>query len=1019
MIELTKLALKRPVTIILCLVTIAYFGIQSLMGTKVELTPDMEMPMLIAAYTYAGASPDDINELIMLDVEDAVSSLDDVDTVYAYSMENLGILLINYEYGTNIDTAYINLKKALDGIASDMPDDVDDPTIMELDMNSSAVITLAVSGTVDGNLYTYVDNNIVPELEKLSAVGEVSIAGGQASYIKIELIPEKLEQYGLSMTTVAQLVAAADFTVPAGDINVGRQNLDVSVSNDYDSAESLKNITLSLANGDTIHLSDIADVYEALEEADSIGRYNGEDVVSLSIKKQQSSTAIDVSNQVLGELDELREKFPGIDFVVVDDSSEMISQSITNVFQTMIMAVVLSMIILWLFYGDLRASVIVGTSIPVSIMLALIAMSAAGFTLNMVSLTSLVLGVGMMVDNSINVLDGCFRSREKGLDFYNAALDGTKTMIGSIFGGTATTCVVFIPLGLLSGLTGQMFTQLGFTIVFSLIASFFSAITIVPLCFYFWHPQERESAPIDAPLKSFHAWYRRVMPKLIPRSGIVLGVTVILLICSFAMASRLDVQLMVSPDEGIVDVTVAVKPGMTIDAINDVVAEVEEMIATDEDVDHYLLTYGSSGLSISVGDDVSISVYLKDDRKLSTDEVIEKWRYATADFTDVTLTFEQGSTTMSSSMSSSDEIEVDLQSTDYDTLKSAADELAELLRQRGDVMQVHSSTENSAPIVRVEIDPVMAEAEGLTQASIGSTVYSNLSGSTAMTIRVNNETIDVNVEFADDRYDGIEDLQGMMITTGTGTTLPLEDLADIYYEDSPQMIQRRDKQYQVSITMQPQAEYKNTAEDDVDAFVENEWEMPDGVEMSTTASAEMIAEEIGALASALVTGIFLVFIVMAIQFESPKFSLMVMATIPFALIGAFGFLFLADSPISMVSMIGFLMMIGTVVNNGILYVDTVNQMIGDGMELNKALVEAGVIRVRPILMTTLTTVIAMIPNVLAYGRSGAMMQGMALVEVGGLTASTLLTLILLPTFYRLVRGAGQKKPDEFAGLDID
>ncbi len=1019
MIELTKLALKRPVTIILCLVTIAYFGIQSLMGTKVELTPDMEMPMLIAYTVYAGASPQDINDLIMLDIEDAVSSLDDVDTVYTYSMENMGILMISYEYGTNIDTAYINLKKALDGIASDMPDDADEPVIMELDMNSSAVLTLAVSGTVDGNLYTYVDNNIVPELEKLSAVGEVSIAGGQASYIKIELIPEKLAQYGLSMTTVAQLVAAADFTIPAGDINVGKQNLDVSVGNDYESAEALKNIALPLSNGDTIHLSDIAEVYDALETADSIGRYNGEDVVSLSIKKQQSSTAIDVSNQVLGALDELREQFPGIDIVVVDDNSEMITQSITNVFQTMIMAVILSMIILWLFYGDLRASVIVGTSIPVSIVLALIAMSAAGFTLNLVSLTSLVLGVGMMVDNSINVLDGCFRSREKGLDFYNAALDGTKTMIGSIFGGTATTCVVFIPLGLLSGLAGQMFTQLGFTIVFSLIASFVSAITIVPLCFYFWHPQEKESAPIDAPLKSFHVWYRRVMPKLIPRSGIVLGVTVLLLIFSFMMASRLDVQLMVSPDEGIVDVTVALKPGMTVDAINETVAEVEELIATDEDVDHYLLTYGSSGLSISIGDEVSISVYLKDDRSMTTDEKIEKWRYATEDFTDVTLTFEQGSTTMSSSTSTSDEIEVDLQSTDYDALKDAADDLVGKLRQRHDVMQVHSSTENGAPIVKVEVDPVMAEAEGLTPASIGSTIYTNLSGTTAMTIRVNNETIDVNVEFADDRYDSIEDLQGMMITTGTGTTLPLEDLAEIHYEDSPQMIQRRDKQYQVSITMQPQAEYKKTAEDDVDAFVENEWEMPSGVEMGTSASAEMIAEEIGALASALITGIFLVFIVMAIQFESPKFSLMVMATIPFALIGAFGFLFLADSPISMVSMIGFLMMVGTVVNNGILYVDTVNQMIGEGVELDKALVEAGVIRVRPILMTTLTTVIAMIPNVLAYGRSGAMMQGMALVEVGGLTASTLLTLILLPTFYRLVRGVGQKKPDEFAGLDVD
>ncbi|MCD8221526.1 MAG: efflux RND transporter permease subunit [Clostridiales bacterium] len=1020
MIGLTKFSLRRPVTIILTLITIAYFGIQGLMSSKVELIPEMELPYLIAYTVYGGASPEDINELILLDQEEAVSSLDNVDTVYTYSMENMGILMISYEYGTNIDTAYINLKKALDQIADDLPDDADQPIIMELDINSAAVITLAVSGEVDGNLYTYVDNNIVPELEKLSAVGEVSIAGGQESYIKIELIPEKLEQYGLSMTTVATLIGAADFTIPAGDIDVGSKAYDVSVGNDFESAERLKDAILPLSNGDTIHLSDIANVYDALEEADSIGRYNGEDVVSISIKKQQSSTAIETSEQVTAQIAELLEEYPGLDIVVVNDSSDLIRESITNVFQTMIMAIILSMIILWLFYGDLRASVIVGTSIPISIMLALICMNAAGFTLNVISLTSLVLGVGMMVDNSINVLDGCFRAREKGLDFYHAAIEGTHTMIGSIFGGTATTCVVFLPLAFMSGLVGQLFTQLGYTIVFSLVASFFSAIVIVPLCFLNWHPQEKDTAPVDAPLKVFQKWYRNVMPKLIPKTGIVFGIVALLLVASFAMASRLDISLMVTPDEGIVDATINVEPGLTIEAVNEAIAEVEEMIASEEDVDHYLLTYGSSGLSISIGDTVDISAYLKDDRKLSTDEVIEKWRYQAESMTNITATFEQGSTSMSSSMSSnSDEIEIDLQSTNYDALKEASNDLVAHLREREDILQVHSSIENGAPVIKVEVDPVMAEAEGLTPYSIGSLIYMNLSSTNVMTIRVDNETIDVNVEFADDQYNSIEQLQGMMITTATGTTLPLEDLADIYYEDSPQMIQRMDKQYQVAITMQPQADYKRTAEDNVKKYVQNEWDMPSGIEMSQNANDEMIAEEIGALVGALITGIFLVFIVMGIQFESPKYSLMVMATIPFALIGSFGLLFLADSPISMVSTLGFLMLIGTVVNNGILYVDTVNQMLAEHVPLDQALVDAGVLRTRPILMTTLTTVISMLPNAFAFGRAGAMMQGLALVDVGGLTASTILTLFLLPTFYRFVHHAGRKKQKEWEQWEID
>ena len=361
-------------------------------------------------------------------------------------------------------------------------------------------------------------------------------------------------------------------------------------------------------------------------------------------------------------------------------------------------------------------------------------------------------------------------------------------------------------------------------------------------------------------------------------------------------------------------------------------------------------------------------------------------------------------------MSSGNTVEVDLQSTDYDTLKAASDQLVGELRKRSDVMQVHSSIENAAPVVKVKVDPVAAQAEGLTPASIGSMIYSNLSGVKATTLRVNGEDIDVKVEYEPDRYDSIEKLRGMMIPTATGTSLPLEDLAKISYEDSPQQIVRKSKQYQVAITMQAQAGYEDTAKKDVTTFVRS-WNMPSGVQMAANATDESMQEELGALAGAVLTAIFLVFVVMTIQFESPKFSLMIMTTIPFSLIGSFGLLFAADSPISMVSMLGFLMLVGTVVNHGILYVDTVNQFLAE-MPLDKALVEAGAIRMRPILMTTGTTVISMVPSALAYGKSGAMMQGLALVNVGGLIAATTMTLVLLPTYYKLVYKMGRKAMGE-------
>ena len=453
--------------------------------------------------------------------------------------------------------------------------------------------------------------------------------------------------------------------------------------------------------------------------------------------------------------------------------------------------------------------------------------------------------------------------------------------------------------------------------------------------------------------------------------------------------------------------TVKTKPGLSVESVSETVAGLEKLVMDEPDVDHYLVTYGSSGLSMGGSSDVTLNAYLKENRKLSTDQVIDKWRRATEHYKDMSVTLEQGSTTMSSSMVGGDAIEIDLQSTDYAALKAAAGDLTEQLRQRGDVMQVHSSVENAAPVVKVDIDPVSAQAEGLTPAGIGSVIYSNLSGVKASTLRVNGEDVDIRVEYAKDRYDTIDKLEGMMIPTASGTALPLQDLAKIRYEDSPQQITRKDKQYQVSITMEPQAEYKKTAEKDVKAFV-SQWNMPAEVEMASNSMEEMMGEELGALGGALVTGVFLIFIVMAIQFESPKFSLMVMTTIPFSLIGSFGLLYLADSPISMVSMLGFLMLVGTVVNNGILYVETVNQMLPT-MPLDEALVEAGAIRMRPILMTTLTTVISMVPNALAYGKAGKMMQGLALVDVGGLVAATVLTLILLPTYYKLVYNLGRKR----------
>lgn len=1008
---LTKQVLRRPVTMVLVVLCLIVFGLSSVFSSKLELTPEMEMPMLVVNAVYPGASPEDVEELVTKPIEDEIGTLTGVDTITSMSAENFGLVLLQYEYGKDMDKAYDDLKKKLDGLVNEFPEDVQTPAIIEMDINDTPAITLAVNNEQADNLYNYVDSRIVPEFEKLSSVASVNVSGGQEEYIKVELIPEKLAQYHLNMNAIAQCVGSADFSMPIGSTTVGNKKLSVTSGVDFDTIELLKKIPITLGNGNIIYLEDVAEVYSTPEEKSSIGRYNGKDTIALGIKKNQESSNMEVSRDVLKVVNGLKAEDPSLEVVVINDSSESISRSLESVSQTMIMAVVVSMVIIWLFFGDMKASLIVGTSIPVSILAALILMKAMGFSLNVITLSSLVLGVGMMVDNSIVVLESCFRNTKKGgfVEARNAALDGTKAVLESIIGGTVTTCVVFIPLALIKGMSGQMFKPLGFTIVFCMVASLLSAMTIVPLCYTFYRPREKTENPASRMLRALQDGYRVLVRRLLCHKALVMITSVVLLVLSFMMAGQLGMELMVADDPGIIGITVETQPGLTVDRVNDVLVKVEDYITKDEDLDSYMLSYGSSGLSMG-GSGASITAYLKDDKSRETDEILKEWKRELQKWPDCAISLEkQSSLGATMTMNQADQVSYILVSTQYDELKAVSDSIVAELQARPEVTHVHSSLENDAPLVKISVDPVKASAEGLAPAQVAGQVYAMLSGTEATTLNVNGNDLSVKVEYGDDQYDTIDKLQGIVLPTATGSMVALTDIAEIGFKDSPQSIMKSDKQYQVTISGQ----LTDAADLSTDAKLQEEVigkYLNATVSMQQNTMDEMMNEEFSSLGQAIAIAVFLVFVVMAAQFESPKFSVMVMTTIPFSLIGAFGLLWLADSPISMVSLLGFLMLVGTVVNNGILYVDTANQYRNE-MDLDEAVIEAGATRIRPMMMTTLTTIVAMIPMALAYGDAGEMMQGLALVDVGGLIASTILALLMLPVYYRLMNRKPKEEPD--------
>ena len=1010
MTNISKQVLKRPVTTLLGVLCLVFFGIMAIFNSRLELTPEISMPMLIVTTTYAGASPEDIDELVTRPIEEEVSTLGGVDTMTSQSSENYSMVLLQYEYGTDMDNAYSDLRKRLDLVRSSLPEDASDPTIIEMDINQVASIYLSVNVEGVNNIYNYTEKEIVPEFEKLSSVASVDISGGSEEYISVSLIPEKLEQYRLDMTTVAQLVGAASFRMPAGETGVGSTELNISSGVEYTTPEELEKIPITAGGGNIIYLKDIANVSRTQKAQDAVGRYNGSDTILLSINRNQRYTAVDVSDQVEEAVAKIMAQNPNVEIRVVNDSADMVESSISSVMSTMALAIVISTIVLFLFFGDVKASLIVATSIPLSILAAVVMMWAMGYSYNVITLGSVVLGVGMMVDNSIVVLEACFRAmdEEKERSFVNyvkASINGVRTVGASVFGSTLTTCVVFLPLGFMSGLSGQFFKPLGMTIVFCMAASLLSAITIVPLCYTYYRPAERTKAPAYSLMRSLQSGYRSLMRKILRHKKLTLLVTLGLFVLSLVMATDIDVKLMPETDEGTVNITIATEPGLGIEGQDEAYRKVEAVITADEDLEDYMLS-SSAGTG-------SITAYLKSDRSKTTDETVELWKRELQSVDNCDITVEEYSTT--GMLNEGGAFSLSLVSSDYDDLKMVNDAITDGLMLDGRVTGVDSTLANSAPLIRIDIDPIKASAEGLNPAQVSASLYTMMSGSEVDTMEVDGQQMSVIVEYPREEFDELSEVEDIMLGSQLGTRTALRDIAEVSFADSPETIMRSNRQYQTTIT----ADYTDLADRETYGELYAAYVAPnltEGVEEQESTMTEMMNEEFGSLYTCLIIAVFLVFVVMAAQFESPRFSFMVMATIPFGMIGSFFLLWVMDISITMVELIGFLMLIGTVVNNGILYVDTVDQYRAMGMGLEKALIEAGATRLRPIMMTTLTTVLSMLPLAVGYGDSGELMQGLSVVNIGGLTAATLMALLVLPICYLVL---SRKKERKLTPVDFD
>ena len=998
--SLTKFSLKRPVTTLLVVLALAVFGISSLLGLRLELMPDMDMPVMMVMTIYPGADPESVEELVSSEIEGKVGALSGVDSVTTYSQENSSMVLLQYDYSVDINDAYLDLRAALDSVERSLPDDCQSPIVMKMDINSMPSMMYSLSTTDGSDVLSLANDEIVPELKAVSSVASVEVSGGRENYIQVKLDEEAMNQYGLTMSSIAQFIATTDFTVPIGSLEQGTQSISAISTADVTTVEDLRQIPLFTATGSLIHLSDVADVQWSQKDPDSISRYNGEETLTVSVTKNQSASTLGVVRDVRKTMERLQKEHPGLVATASYDASDMILLAVKSVGSTLLMGVILSMLVLFIFFGDGKASLIVGSAMPISLLVTVIVMAMAGFSLNIITLGALVIAIGMMVDSSSVVLESCFRAKDKKPGFREAAEIGTRGVAGSIVASTITTVVVYLPLCIQTGLTGQIFGQLGYTIIIAMLASLISALTLVPLFFCIFKPQEKKELKLNGFLDKVKEKYDRLERKLLHKKKLSVLVAVVLLVAAFGLVSLMKTELMPTMDEGTISVAAAFRSGTKAEEVDKKMQELEAMVAAHEDVDSYTLT-SSKGSG-------TISVNLKEDRKMSSQEVADEWLEETRDMTGVQLDITVSSQ-MSTMMLTSSGGSVTLASTNLDDLKEAVSALQEKAWNIPGVLNVSSDAGEGATQIRVVIDPLDAMAHGMTPIQAAGGLYSMISGTEAMTITSNGEEYSVMLEYPEGTYTKASSLLDASIGG-----VPLSEMATLQYTDSQQTVMKQDGKYTTTITASCVSEDTDAVDAALDKLVADT-KLPDSVEQTKDTMDEMMTETFVAIGKAIAAAVFLVFLVMAMQFESPKYSLMVMLSIPFSLIGSFGLLFLSGQSLTMISMMGIMMLVGIVVNNGILYVDGVHALMNEeGLGLEDALIESGKTRLRPILITTLTTVISMIPMSLGLGTGTEMMQSMGIIIIGGLTASTILILLLMPVFYLMAYGnkkeKGPKKP---------
>lgn len=1018
-----KSSINKPVTTLMIFAAILVAGLYSLSMLPIDQYPEMEPPYVSVMTSYSGANALEIETNVTKTLEDAFNSVQGMKEITSTSRDNMSVIMMEFDWGTSLDEAVNDVRSSIDMVYDYLPDGCSRPTIFKLSTNMMPVLMYSVRADKSyAGLDKLLEEKLVNPLKRIDGIGTVSIVGAPERYVYVNVDPKKLDATGLTLEQVSSVIAASNMNMPSGSMKMGKEYYQIRVEGEFETSDEIKNLVVGSYNGASVFVRDIALVNDTIKDISLVERANQDQAVRLMVTRQSGANSVEVCNRVKKELVALQKDLPSdVKFDMVFDTSDFISSAVGNLSETLILALIFVVFVVLFFVGRWRATVIVALTIPISLVVAAIYLLGTDSTLNIISLSSLSIAIGLVVDDAIVVLENIMKHIKRGSSPREAAIYATNEVWVSVILSTLVIVAVFLPLTMIEGMMGVLFKELGWIVTITVVTSTIAAISLTPmLASKLLKSKEEEKGSwydrtIGVQLEAFEDWYERVLRWSLNHKISVISVSAAIFISSMFLFNYIETDFMPSSDQSRLTASIELQSGTRVEETLKTTQLVEDFIFANcpevtllssstgsDDAAGFAAMFMESGTNL-----ITLNLRLKEveDRERTDMEIGEQIRAYLATLPEVISYSVTGGG--SGMMGGASTVDVEIYGYDFDKTNAFAAQVKERLNKVEGARDVSVSRDNDKAELMIEFDKEKLALHNLNAATVSTYVRNRINGTTVGFFREDGEEYDIVVRTTEDHRNSISDVEDITIPTPTGAKLKLKELGEVKELWSPPNIQHKRRERIVTVSVIPVGVSLGTLAESVIEEV-NKLDVPSGVMINVGGTYEDQQESFADIGMLLLAVMLLVYLAMASQFESYSKPFVIMFSIPFAFTGVAVALFLTGTSLSMIAAIGLVMLVGIVVKNGVVLVDFINLMRDRGLEVHEAIAVAGKSRLRPVLMTALTAVLGMLPLALGIGEGSETWAPLGVTIVGGLFFSTVVTMVLIPVLYSLMAKRGER-----------